>query len=437
MREEFKHTYYLFLLALIGYFIKYGLNVFLARNLEVHLYGNFSVAIRLLNILITIVLFGTNISSQRFLANYLRTEEKNQAEQYIAWNLKLIGLTSLLCIVLAGLSLTIMLFLDHLGVHDFDQYHLALYMFWIAPIAAFVILASNYFLSSEQVYFSTALSGILRYLVQLIFFAIAILFLGTTLDNITITGTLFLSFLFLAIFSTLTLDKNILSMMALAVKKAKTVPVYQNEWFPKSVSYISSSIIYLLISAMDLIIIEVFASNESDVGHYAAALAITGILWLLPGKLYKRLKPHIVSLLQTPEGLKILQQKLDATNVAVTSIYIILTSALLYFSSTLLSHFGPSYEDARSCVIILSLVIFLTGQMSFSNVLLIYKGHERLIFRSNLMELLALCLFVPPATIYYGINGTAAATGTIILIKSFTSSLLVRKYIHIRSTLLF
>ncbi|WP_133130617.1 oligosaccharide flippase family protein [Legionella yabuuchiae] len=437
MKQELKLTYSLFLLALMSYFIQYGLNVFLARNLEAHLYGNFSVAIKLLNILTTLILFGTNVSSQRFLASYLRTEAKNQAEQYIAWNLKLIGLTSLLCIVLAGLSLTIMLFLDHLGIHDYDQYHLALYMFWIAPIAAFVMMASNYFLSTEQVYFSTVITDILRYLIQLLFFALAILFLGTTLDNIAITGILFLSFLFLAIFSTLTLNENILSMMTRAVKKTKTIPVYQNEWFPKSASYISTSIIYLLISAMDLIIIEVFASNESDVGHYAAALAITGVLYLLPTSLYQGLKPQIVSLIQTPEGLKILQKKLDVTNVAVTSIYIIITSTLLYFSPTLLSHFGPSYADARYCVIILSLGISLAGLMSFSSILLIYTGYERLMFRSHLMDLFALCLFVPPATIYYGINGTAAATVAIILIKNFTSSLFARKYIHIRSTLLF
>ncbi|WP_188668233.1 lipopolysaccharide biosynthesis protein [Legionella impletisoli] len=434
MKEELKYTYILFLLGLVGYVIKYGLNVFLARNLEVHLYGDFSVAIKFLNILISLILFGTNVSSQRFLSNYLRTDATEVAKHYIAWNLKLIWITSLLCIFIAFFSNSMILLLDYLGIHDYDDYHLAVFIFWIAPIAAFVKLISNYFLSAEQVYFSVAISSIFSYFIQFVIFAIAVLFLGTTLDNVSLTIGLFVSFLILAILSTLTLNENILFMMRGAIKQLKKIDVYHKEWLPKSASFISTAMIFLIISIIDLIIVEVFATSEKEVGHYAAALSITGVLWL-PNNLYQAVKPHMVSLLKTPEGSRLLQHKLDTTNIAVASIFIVLTSIIIYFSSSLLSHFGPSYDAAQNCVIILSVGICLSSLINFSNILLLYKGYERFNFRLNIAELLALCLFVPPATIYFGISGTAMATIIIIIIRNGISTYLVRKYIHIRSFL--
>jgi O-antigen/teichoic acid export membrane protein len=71
MNKEIKIPLVLLGLNTSSYLINYSLNVILARHLSAHIYGDYSVAIKVLTIMVELALFGTQVGTKRFLAKYL------------------------------------------------------------------------------------------------------------------------------------------------------------------------------------------------------------------------------------------------------------------------------------------------------------------------------------------------------------------------------
>ena len=70
--KEIKSALELFLYSFIGFFIQFALGIFLARHLTESLYGDYNIAIKILAILVTLSLYGTNAGANRFLAKYIK-----------------------------------------------------------------------------------------------------------------------------------------------------------------------------------------------------------------------------------------------------------------------------------------------------------------------------------------------------------------------------
>ena len=436
MTKEAKTAYILFSIAVMGYLLKYVLNVFLARHLSVAVYGDLQVALRILNILVGFTLFGTNVSSQRFLANYLRENKEAFAEDYIAWNMKLIGMTFVISFVVALIAIGLMTLLHVFHVKDINQYHLAVYMFWLAPFAAICVLLSSFLLSSNEVYFSAMLDQ-LKYGIEIILFIILVLLLDTTINNnTTIIGTLMLTFIILAVLGILLMDSGVLLTIKSALPKIWRMSVTQTAWFAPSRTFIANNVIFMVTCALDLLILGLIVPNKDDVGYYAAALTICGIIWVAPMNLYRRLKPKISSLIKSREGIIKLQSKLDKLNQIIISIIGVTSIVIIYFSTSLLSQFGTGYTAARVPLIILTLGNFVRGSTKSASLILVYSGFENLLLNQSIIEIILLCCLGSLATYLFGILGMAVVTSLVRVGGALFSLVFVRIKLGIRTALI-
>lgn len=437
MEKEVKTAYLLFLIAFMGYLLKYGLNVFLAHQLPAALYGDLRVAIQLLQILVVVTLFGTNVGAQRFLAKFLHSDKKINAVSYVAWNLKLVSITFLISFAIALGAIGVMCVLHMLEVKDIHSYHLGVYMFWIAPVAAIVTLLSSFLLSSSEIFFPTLLSQVFKYCIEISLFVIVSVLFGLTLTHsLTIVSTLFFSYIILGIIAIFFMDANITYALKNAWSKIRGSSVTDNEWFISSSKMIANNIIYAIVCMLDLLIVEMFDPHEETVGYYAAALTISGIMWLAPTNLYQAVKPKVSSLITSSQGIIQLQSMLDSVNKVVIFLSGILGIIIISFSQSLLTMFGPDYEAARVPLIILVIGAFLRGCVRFTSVLLVYTGFEGLQLKVAFFELLILCLLGAPATHFFGIVGMAIVSSSVMIGGGLFAVIIARKNIKIRTALI-
>jgi O-antigen/teichoic acid export membrane protein len=159
MDKDIKNSAELFLQALVGFFLQFGLGIFLARQLTESLYGDYNVAMKLLSILVILALYGTNTTANRFLAKYLKRHETNASGKYLAWNVKLLSVTFSVSLVVAMLAFIVMWILHYFNVQHINHYHLAVYSLWLVPFYAIAMIINSFLVSSEHAQISTFYSN--------------------------------------------------------------------------------------------------------------------------------------------------------------------------------------------------------------------------------------------------------------------------------------
>lgn len=91
------------ILFVAGYFIQYGLNVFLANHFSPEYYGEFSIAYRVLLLRATLTLLGTIVSLFRFFSPLQKNNDTVAMKRFLRWNLVFVGKAFLVCKALAYL----------------------------------------------------------------------------------------------------------------------------------------------------------------------------------------------------------------------------------------------------------------------------------------------------------------------------------------------
>lgn len=416
LNDDNKAPLYLFILSLLTYASKCALNLFLAHHLARDIYGDFSVAIRLLSVMVTLTLFGTDIGSQRFFGKFINTGQHTNATAYVAWNFKLLTITFSVAITIALLSSIIMVGLHTLGLNNINNYHLAVYSLWLVPLAAIVSLLSSYLLFSEHLYLATILSKALKYSVQLVLFLSSIFFLQPVLSNLNIALILLITFLSLLVIAMVSFNQEIASILQLGLQQAHQTSLDQN-WLKTSGHLIANTLLVGLLAAIDLLIIEMFGFNEVMVGDYAAILTIVGILWVIPTGILQGLKPQFSTLLSTPEGIQLLEKKLIDTNRITIGACIFLGTGIILFAKKLLGLFGPDYTHASTALIIMATGVTLSCIGRIITTVLVYGGYEKLVVRWTTICILILVGFGIPSTYYFGTNGIATVSAFVLILR--------------------
>lgn len=427
----------LFVLTLLGYLTKYALNLFLAHHLTPIKYGEYSVAIKLLDILVLVTLFGTNIGANRFLAKYLEFNKVKTAADYIAWNIKLISISFTVMFAISLILFCLMAFLHYIGLRDIKHYHLILYMLWVVPIAAIPTLLQSFLLCSNHIYSPTILSQIVLYGLQLLLFGIITLFFSHPLNSITIASVILLSFLLVTLITALVINTELWTIVIFGLKRIATAEVMNSDWLLASSRWIINTLIFQVISIMDLIIVYIVGANKLNVGYYASVLTIIYLIWLLPATLYQGVKPRISSLFSSEPGRIELQELLNKTNAIVILLVLIFASTIIYFSSEFLGFFGAAYRTAKPALIILTIGASLGACTKIAVLLLIYADLESLVVKLRIAQLIFMLLWVIPATYYYDITGTAVATAAVMCLAPVVSIWIVHKKLGLKSIFIY
>lgn len=433
MSTSNKNTFLLFLLSVIGFICCYLLNGYLAHHLNIYLYADYSVALRFLDFLVCVTLFGTDVSAVCYLSKYLLNHQNLTLEEYIRWNIKLVSVNILIIRIVAWLLFTGVMILHVLGIRRIESYSILVFVVWIAPFAASFRLICSFLTGLDLFISSMVMSGVLIYLVQFLLFAGLIGFLKLSLSYANIALVLAGTYAILTLFCYELLDKRILGMMKQGVRQFFVTPVIHLPWFSAVSKIILNSILFMLICSLDLFIVRIFSPNPKDAGCYAAILSIISLLFLIPKNLYQDLKPLLSFHLTTPEGRVMIQKQINHTNRIVFFLLTALALLIIIFSQTLLNYFGHEYLRGQAALIFLTLGLWYTGLNQFSGMVLIYANLEGLALRGCLLQLTFVVCLTVPATYYFGINGTAITTGLSFSLNSLYCSFQLKKHLGLNS----
>ncbi|MDP3561212.1 MAG: oligosaccharide flippase family protein [Legionellaceae bacterium] len=437
MNKESKFVFVLFTIAVTGYIVQYLLNIYLARNLSAAFYGEYSLAVKVLGIFISLVLFGTDTGAQCFLSRYLAANTQSTAEDYIAWNIKLVSMNLLLARALALILMVAMMGAHFIGLRDISSYPLIIFVLWVTPIAALFKLLSNFLLSTNVVLVSMCFSVIGVFALEFLLFYLFLSVFQMHVSFLTFGVVLCLSYVIIANLMLLYLRHNVITMLLLGIKNIFSTEIIKSEWFKRSSKLILNNILYLIISSMDIFIVKFFAANGAIVGYYGAVLTVSSLVWLVPNYLYQKLKPTISHALTSEAGKKELQLKLDRTNRTVFSIMTIIALGIIFFSAELLNMFGSDYMQGQSALIILTIGIWYAGTNQIAGVMLLYGGFEATVLKVVFLEIVLIVLCTIPATYWYGITGTAAATTLLLIVNGTIFAVLLRQKLGIKNRFVF
>ena len=415
-----------------SYFLRYAVNVFIARILGPALFGDYIITLRLVLILSNVALVGTNITSSRYLPLYYKERNFRSAADYFRWNIALVGISFLICLIVAILAILAMYLLHYFNVKDIQEYYMPVYSLWIVPIVALFLLLSSLLLAQNYNLSSAFFKNILNLVLIFICFYFFYYWLGIKVSNINIIVILGSVFLFIAILQFIILmiqNKGFFRMMSL-IFRSKNIRIV-NRWFTFSYRIVISNIAYYLLSIIDLLIVEIIVPSEAAVGYYAAVLTITLFIWMVPNALYRFIKPAISGNLDSKEDRMKLQRYLKEINILNLVLSLLVTIIIFVFALHFLHYFGEGYEVGERALLIAASGFFIGTFAKSPILLLIYAGYERLLIYVTLTELTLLLVLGSLFAYYWGINGVATATFIAITVKTIMAYLFSKSKIKI------
>ena len=436
--SNFRSTYSLTLVLLVTsglvYACRYIFNVFLAGHIEAHLYGDFSLALQVVFVVGSIALLGTNVSATRFLASYISEDQKERIHHFIAWTIQLVRVPFILCLIAGALTLALISTLHFLKLYDLSKHHIVVFMLWVAPTAAISILLGSFLLCSNRPILSFILVNAGPIVLMLGLLAVTTTQTDIQITEINLSFIIFFAFFILAVYETILLTRNLPGFLGyLQLKEEQVESPLKSEWLKTSKRMIVNKTMVLIAASLDLIIIELLVPNESAVGHYAAIITISGIIWLIPKGGLQIIKPKISTLTKTPDGKSLLQNHLNVANVLIVAACLLITTYIVVFAETLLGHFGEGFKVAKTPLLIVAISSFFGAISRVSASLLAFSGRELLLNYVNYIDLAIMLIAGAIFTYFWGILGTAISFAIAVSAKSIVSIWLVRRSLKVRS----
>jgi len=427
----------LFILGLAGFAFKFLFNVFLTRHLSSALFGDFSVALSVFNVVSAYMLFGTATSSIRFFSSYLKKNESESASTYIAWNLRIVIVSSLIFLALLALFTTIIVGLHLFHIHDIREYHLVVYFLWIAPLGALTLLLSSYLLCNRDVYLGTFFGTNSLYLFGILLLIPAIFIFNITLHSESLWLLMLCVVIIIATIQSFILFFRMHDVLGQSFSHVfnRTVSdqAHEKEWWGVSLRLILNQLVYLIVSALDLILLEIIDPSKAVVGCYAAALTVAGIIWVTQQALFQHVSPMISSLIETEKEKRELQVLINKTQIANIALNAILIVAIATFADPILRFFGPEYVTAKVPLWILLGAGFITVLSTPAAKLLAYSGNEKSLLTVSILQVTTMLISGVILISLFSSIGAALAVMTTQLVRGISAIYFVRKKLGMRT----
>lgn len=413
----------LFAESFVGFLLRLALGIFLARHLSEADYGDYSIAIKLLNILVVFAAYGSNIGANRFLAHFLDEGKNHSARRYLTWNIKLLRLTFSLSLVIAIMAFVIMASLHYFDLKDIGDYHIATYTLWLAPIAALAIIMDGFITIRGHARLSNFYESIFKFALQLLLYVVVVYCLNKTigrLDVIFVVVSSLMVYCFVVFWS---VDSEFRLFLIKGIKHSfNKAHIQDNEdekkWLKVTNQLMITHLVFVTICALDLFAVDLFGQTKAQSGFYAAALTIASVLWLIPDSIYQDILPHLSTWIRQTGSKKQLQMHLNKVNT-ISFILLTLVTSLLFLTKTyFLLLFGVNYVAASNVISILVIGYAIGCYARIAQLTLIMGGYEKLVTHITFAECLMLIILLIPATYFYGMVGTALVTSGVIIVKA-------------------
>ena len=425
-------------LTLISYALSYLLQSYLAKQLGSNFYGEYTLAWQTLVLLGVLALLGSNTASTRYLASFLQLHQNVDALSYIKWNIQFVRRSFLICWAIGILFFVSMLLLHVFHVHDLKQYHLIIYMFWVAPLLASIYLLSSFLLANNNFILSTILQGVLFNLVFLICFFVAFHLWSPHFSSFKISLVLMTSLLMLTIMCLICVIRKIQTITQIKVSDILFGKIEKHpDWRSTSYKLAVTQLSFFVMTACVFFILQAVLKSHQQVGYFSAGVTISTILFVVGFAITVPLRPLISSLCSSTDGKTDLQHKVNVANLIFVLVLTPLMILLLLFSKLLLTHFGNDFVAALPSCIILIFSEFVFSFTLIGQAILSYSGYANDVMVIKLVTVSAALIGGVFATIFFGLVGMAYATLAFSSINLLLVCFFCRKRLALRSLSIF
>lgn len=419
-------------IIIFSYITSYFMNVFLSKILSPRDYGNIAVVMQILTFSIPFALLGTELSIVYYLPKYIAEKNYSKTSGYLRWTMQVYLYASLIVFILGTLIALLTFFGQDGSIGLKEQYHIAIYSYWLIPLFALLILLSQLLQAIRHIYLSTSLSGF-AFCLAVIGFTVLFLF-GLKSRWLHSYSKQLIVLLSIGAACLMIIAVQIYSIKkVLPAKLFTAVPSYsRKKWTKHSFEMMSNAVVLSALSAIDIFMIEIFGKNELQVAYFAAILVITTSINVFGSAVNVFITP-LISPYISQGNHDHLQSILHITNLFKLLPSFLITLLIFFFGKNLLGHFGEIFKASYPSLIIMGIGFFINLCLSASGLLLIYSGHQKINMVLSLCELLAIIIldyfFIP----LYGIIGATLVLSITLVVAALIRCYFANKYLRIRT----
>ena len=404
----------LFIIAILGFCINYIFNVLLSQQLNPATYGDLSFGITLVTSVSILTVFGRDTTIIKVITQLHIEKKPSEEDHFLRWCLKS-SLISIL-ILLAGCITLILLSLIIKSVQYFhlEKIHVAI---WILPAASIYTL-----LQIILPFYSANGRAILQETIFVDLYPlcfIVILFIITVIVDVfqpyhgIIVYHLGILLILLLAIATFTASIHPRKMSHLNKGKADSSTI--NSWQKKSRQYFIGSFFQGLLFTLCYIIIETgslipgSSISEESVGHFAAIVAITSIIYVIDTSIYNNILPQISELYRTKEKQITLMSLISKATLTSLAFACCATLIIVFFRKPLLSLFGPGYVAVSIPLIIYCIHCICVTFGSCMSSQMSYLGYQKITNKIEAFCCVLLIILGYILSYYYDLLGLTIA----------------------------
>jgi O-antigen/teichoic acid export membrane protein len=405
-------------LRIIGVVTLFGFSLFLTHNYDPRIIGQFDFIQKILLVLSSICILGTDQSILYFTGILKSTNETEKLKAIYQRIISLILILSLVVLILFfffGKSIIYFFFNDN------NTYRLVLKAVIVLFFYSLTLFNTETIRALGKVYMAELFRNIFKY-VSVIFGAIVLFY---SHQEIYLIDTFLVGFIALAIITT--------GIVIWILKKEGFVSSNKSDNSLFSYSFIASksypmavsNLAIFLMMTLDVVFLKKFKGDEI-VAYYSIAMKLVSILFLINNSVF-------ISV-----SLKIAQQFTDNNKIALLStmkqssriIFVItlpIVAVVCFYSESILHFFGPNYIQAKQALLILMVGQLLASLFGITTIYLNMTGRQR-IFQVVLISAVFLNFILNFILIpIYSLTGAAIAFVSSLLFWNIITAFIVYK----------
>lgn len=410
-----------FLLRSLGVLFLFGVTLFLTNNFEAELVGQYDISRSVLIIVGTVCLMGFN-QSIIYYSGYLKSKAALSSINLLY--LKMLRIILLSAVVLFGIYYLIPESAVN-ALFEKNVYVIVLKTLGVLVFYALTILNIEMYRAINKIEVAEVLRNVIRHL----FFFIAIIALDAMSQHAYLIDVFLLNFVFLAILTTIAIFVSLRKLPLEENKEHLSFKTIIKRSYPMSISLMS----FLLMQNTDIILLGKFGSF-TDVAHYAVAVKLTMIIALVLSSVNAVYAPKFSELFN--KGLFVqLREDIKKSTRLIFALTAPVILAMLVFSETVLSFFGPGYNNAALALKILLAAQIINAMSGSVGIYMNMSGNERVFQRILIISLIlnvVLNLILIPK---YGLMGAAVATSISTVIWNLYSVIFLYRKKQIKTFL--
>ena len=410
-RDVLKQFIGLLILGISSYFIMNAANAYLLKVLGYSHYGDFSIAISLIFSLTPFFALGITSLLLKFLPVYLEKQQSTKKNIFMKWNLGMLVRTMIyLAVFLIGLTLYRTSVLDGkipcLFRNCLQYRHFVEDLHFLVPISLLLIWNACLLNASKNTFYSQIFgTNSVVYVCAFVIF-IAEVF-SISINHTGILLAISISFLLLCIMQCLVIYRRLLIPNILNLNEIKSHHVSTNHhrfYIKRGVGLMLNSIIYVSISLVSMLMIEIIDPNEAVLGQYVIIMKIGSLTMIVSSAFSMIMMPYLADL-RSSERQQSLQSLINTHNLYSTFWMILCLVLFFIFKPFIFDVYNIDFKYAQLAIIYVFVFNFIIAFISKSEMICLYNDLNKQIYWISIIEgfiLIALCYWLIPLFSYWG-----------------------------------